>query len=230
MIEIRQAGMNDVEGLVKLEKEVWKDVGADEEKIVSRIETFSRGNIAALMNHSVVGYVSFEYVSDINKMGLFTWNMITDNGMILNTHDINGEFAFGVSLTVGMKAQRLNLGDALTFYGLSIVAEDNKMGTYLGSRMPGFAKYKKQNPGISAGEYIQLRWKGRPRDPELRLYEQVGFTICKLLPNFFPDSKSFNNGVLVYYPNNLYNHPEHKTEAEFMRSEALRIIKGGNGA
>lgn len=206
-ISFRNAIIADVDGLVALENDVWGDGAANHEQLASRIKVFPQGNIIAIYDGRIVGYVAFEYVDDITNHSAFTWADITDNGMIINSHKPDGKYLYGINLSVhnSMRGQHLSLDLFLKVWANIIL--NNKKGTFLGSRIPCFMSYKKRNPGISAEEYVSLKRMGHAYDPELRLYEKDGLKPIKVLPDYFPDPPSLNYGVLVYRNNPFYNWP-----------------------
>jgi ribosomal protein S18 acetylase RimI-like enzyme len=224
-IIFRDATEEDIDEIISLEKEIWGEEGADERKIRSRMEVFPQGNLVAECNRAVVSYLAFQYVNDKRRSGNFTWTQVTDDGTICNSHIKNGNYAYGINLTVGRKAQCLNLGEALLYYGIGGLIRDNIKGSFLGSRMPGFKSYLRKHPKIGADEYIRLKWKGKARDPEIRLYESLGFQVLRVLPNYFPDPESMNFGVLLFLPNDLYMSEERGAIAQRMRTEAKNLIR-----
>ncbi|EKE11422.1 MAG: hypothetical protein ACD_15C00082G0002 [uncultured bacterium] len=224
-IIFRSAELRDVPQLVSLEKDIWGKEGADEGKIESRIKTFPNGSIVAELGLEILGYQSFEYVGDVISGPCFTWSEITDQGTIKRSHKDGGDFGYGINLTVGRKAQGIGLGEALSIHAVSRVTEDNKRGSLLGSRMPGFRKYLEKNPGIDAESYMRLERNDAPRDPELRLYCALGFKIMKILPGYFPDPESLDFGVLLFLPNEFYGKKERFFVAQGMREEAQSMLK-----
>lgn len=209
-ISFRQATLADVKKIVILEKEVWGDTGADEEKIASRIKIFPSGNIVAERDGSIVGYVSFQYVDDVTMIQNFSWSEITDNGKIIKSHKPNGEYIYGVNLSVIHSANGMGLGTALVLQGWVDMILKNKKGSFIGSRIPNFRSYKQSHPEIDVETYVKARRHGKPLDYELRLYGQEGLLPVKILPNYFPDPDSLDYGVLVYGKNPFYNWPLRK--------------------
>lgn len=225
-IIIRKATLSDLEDMVILEDEVWGKEGADEKKIAARIKIFPDGNLIALHNGDVVGYTSFQYVNDILHGSPFTWAEITDNGKTEKSHKPNGEFSYGINLSVHPSVNGLKVSESLIMHGLADLIRNNKRGGLIGSRIPSFAKYKVRHPDIAVDDYIKLRrHNGKLRDPELALYESDGFKPVKPLPQYFPDPASLDYGVLVYYKNPFYNRPFKKLIAWLIVKFGPRLIK-----
>jgi len=226
-IIIRKATLSDVEDMVILEEDVWGKEGADEEKIKARINIFPEGNLIAINDGDVVGYVSFQYVDDISRGATFTWQEITDNGKTEKSHKPKGNFIYGINLSVHSSMNGHKVSESLVMHGLANMIKNNKRGSFIGSRIPGFAKYKKRNPHIDVTYYINLRRSSnnKLRDSELALYESDGFKAVKVLPGYFPDPASLDYGVLVYHKNLFYNWPFKKLMAWLIVKLGPKLIK-----
>lgn len=225
-IVIRQATLNDVDQMVALEDSVWGDNGAGAEKLESRIHTFPAGNIIAESAGRVVGYIAFEYVDDVANMPHFTWSQITDDGTIVNSHKPHGEYVYGINLSVHHSMNGYGLGTTLPLQVWANMVRNNKRGSFLGSRIPGFNRYRKSNPAITVENYVSLQRHGKPRDAELSLYAQEGLLPVKILPDYFPDRDSLNYGVLVYRRNPFYNWPFKSMWAWAITSLTPKFIRG----
>lgn len=224
-IDFRLAAEGDISGIVSLEKDVWGDNAADEEKIYSRIKTFPEGNIIALSNNQVVGYVAIQFVDNVAEMPNFSWAEITDNGKIAKSHKPNGKYVYGINMSVHHSMNGKDLATILAIQGLSVMILQNKKGSFLGSRIPGFRNYKASSPNIDVCDYIKLRRNGKLRDYELRLYEKEGLFPVKVLVDYFPDEASLNYGVLVYRRNQFYNLPFRRIWNWLFLKIALRFVK-----
>lgn len=204
IFEIRNAEISDVKKILKLDNLVWKDFPANEEMIRSRIEVFPEGNFVAVFKDEIVGYLCLQFIDyDIENHPNFTWDEITDKGTLKLSHHSEGNYMYGVAMTVSPNFQNFNIGTRLIFAGWSLIVKYNKRGCMLGSRMPGYLAVKEK---YSPDEYIKLqREDGKLADPELRLYKGDGFTIVSALPNYEPDPESCDFGVLVYQANPFFN-------------------------
>jgi len=203
----RPATLADVPNLVKLEQNVWGESGAKSLQLSSRIKIFPAGNIIALYENRVVGYLSFEYVDNVVNLSHFSWDDITDNGTIVKSHKFQEKYMYGINLSVHKTMSGQQLGFGLTLQAWINMILNNKKGIFIGSRMPGYRAYKRHHPGITAEEYVKLKRNGKLRDPELRMYEKDGVCPVKVLPEYFPDPPSENYGVLLYRKNPFYNWP-----------------------
>jgi ribosomal protein S18 acetylase RimI-like enzyme len=214
----RPATIEDIAEIATLEKEVWGDNAASKEQIKSRIEIFPLGNFVAEYVGNIVAFCSYEYVDGFVFEGGFSWDEITDNGYIKNSHKPNGGYGYGINLSVHYSTNGKRLGDRMSVFGLLRILDSGKGGSFVGSRIPGFSSYKKRNPDVLVEDYISLKRNGRLRDYELNLYSSNGFKILKILPDYFPDKESQNYGVLVYKKNDFKHFPL------FFRCLASRLI------
>jgi len=206
----RPAELADIPGLLKLEQNTWGENGANNHQLTSRIKTFPEGNILAIYEGKIVAYLSFEYVDNIINYPLFSWDDITDQGLIEKSHRPNGNYMYGINISVHKSMSGQQLIFRLTLQAWANMILTNKVGIFMGSRMPGYKNYKKYHPDITPEEYVKVKRNGKTRDPELRMYEKDSLCIVKVLPEYFPDPASENYGVLLYGKNPFYNWPFRK--------------------
>jgi len=203
----RPAKLSDVSNMLSLEQNVWGENGAKRHQLISRIEIFPAGNILAIYEDIVVGYLSFEYVDNVVNLPHFSWSEITDGGTIVKSHKINEKYMYGINISVHKTMSGQQLGFGLTLQAWINMIKNNKKGIFIGSRMPGYHRYKEKYSDIPPEDYIKLKRHGKLRDPELRMYEKDGVCPVKILPEYFPDPASENYGVLLYRKNPFYNWP-----------------------
>lgn len=69
---------------------------------------------------------------------------------------------------------------------------------YLGSPVPGLARWRQGEPHAPVESYIHAVRRGMPQDPQLRYYWQKGFrTIVACKAGYFPHAASLDYGVVV---------------------------------
>jgi predicted metal-dependent hydrolase len=69
---------------------------------------------------------------------------------------------------------------------------------YLGSPVPGLARWQQANPKQPAHAYVFATRHGQPRDPQLRYYWGKGFKhIMACKPNYFPHEASLDYGAVI---------------------------------
>ena len=129
-----------------------------------------------------------------------SWESITDNGYIKQTHNTNGNALYVVS--VGAKS-RSGGGSALLQAQKQLAEKLNLMFLVLGARIPGYDEYCKNNREIYIEEYTKLkRDDGYHLDPELRFYTRNGLELKKIMPNYMgDDAESRNYGAIMMWEN-----------------------------
>ena len=221
----REARLSEAEEIVELEQSVWgESSAANLVKIVSRMKVFPRGNFVAIYQKKIVAYVCIEYVDDLRGTN-DNWSSITDYGYIKKSHKNEAEYVYGVNLSVHHLVSGYNIGNKMVLSGFLIAIMDNKKGGFIGSRLPTYASYKKHHPEVSAEDYINVKRNGRRRDYELAMYESEGFEIVNVMPNYFPDPKSLDYGVLIYWKNPFYNWPFKKLIANIVWKKSNFLFK-----
>ena len=206
-----------------MEERVWKETPATEEMVVSRINTFPEGQIVAETNirgggGRIIGYNSAIYIKyNIKNPIPKTWKEFTDNGRCTESHKIQNPIGFGVNLTVDEGYHNQGVATRLIWRQLNIGIRFNKRGCILGAMCPGYHKYFDK---MNVEDYVGTRREDGSRlDPELRLYEREGFRYLTIVPEYIPDEKSCNYGVLMYIKNPFYGYPK------VMRSVIIQMIE-----
>lgn len=201
-LQIRQAKMSDLDAVVQLDHEVWKeDVWATKEMYKSRFKTFKEGIFIAVEGEKIVGVGVTEIMNYNLEKPITTWKEVSDDGYMKKSHNPQGDSLYGVSLSVSPFAPKRTALLIIETAKIFCVKKGLK-SLILGSRIPKYYKYVDK---MSVEEYIEKITKaGRPFDPEIAFYKKRGFEIVKILPEYFDDPESKNYGVLVIWRNLYY--------------------------
>ncbi len=188
--------------IMEVEKSAWPpELQGERSKFESRMQVFPEGIVLAMIDGEVKGFSTSQittYDPDINK----TWDEITDNGTLVNTHNPSGDSLYVASVAVGADAQGNGLGAKLVKSQEEFAAKMGLMRLYLGARIPGYDEYCKENGEISVDDYLALEnGNGEPLDPEIRFYQRQGLYPAKVIPNFEPDGPSRDYGVVLVWKN-----------------------------
>jgi ribosomal protein S18 acetylase RimI-like enzyme len=214
-VKVRQARLEDIEGILNLEEEVWPEgLRATKSQFLSRIKTFPEGNFVAHINGTIVGVVATEIVNYDLENPTLSWNEITDNGSIKRTHNPNGDTLYGVDLSVspfGGNASKLLMEQI----GKLAIRRNLKRGI-LGARIPRYHKFAGK---MTAKDYVNARRNNRPIDPELIFYTRLSLKIVGLIPNYIEDPESCNYGVLLVWDNPFYGKPFSWLWSRFFRAK-----------
>lgn len=220
----RQATLDDVEAIFRLDQEVWTEFPGTREMFASRIETFPEGQIVAVYQGEIVGYLGLEFVEfDMSLPHSFSWNEISDQGMIRNSHSYRGDYMYGVAMTISPRFQGCGVATQLVLSGWGMMVGFNRRGSLIGSRIPDYHKYADEMP---VSEYVKAkRADGMYIDPELRLWSKDGFHPILVLPEYINDPESRDYGVLVYRPNPFYGWSLRRLIAYLLATVGPKIIR-----
>jgi hypothetical protein len=124
-----------------------------------------------------------------------TWSQITDGGTIRNSHHREGQYIFGVNLSVHPDHPGVGFALQVRVWGLGV--RDHKRGAYIGSRVPSYCRAHEHH---SIEEWV-FGENGKSHDALVRYYQSGGLRIVRILPEYFQDPESLNYGVLMYVSN-----------------------------
>lgn len=203
-ITIRNATIEDLNDVSSLESEIWpQGTRSPKEKFKSRLEVFPEGFFLAYHGDELIGASTSEIINYNILSPPISWEAITDNGYISRTHNSNGNALYVVS--IGAKS-RSGGGSLLVNAQKELTKKLNLDCLVLGSRIPGYDSYIKDNGEVSIEDYIELlRHDGQKLDPELRFYTRNGLELLKIVTNYMEDDReSRNYGAIMHWKNPHY--------------------------
>jgi len=186
-----------------VEEEAWpKEWRATRDKFASRLAIFPEGFFVAFKGGRMVGVTTSEIINyDPERLPL-TWDEITDNGCIKDTHDPHGNSLYVTSVGVSKKFQGQGIGRSIIEAQKQLVQRLNLKCLFLGARLPMYHEYHRSNSKVSVEDYMKLeKSPGKKFDPEIRFYESVGLKVVEVMPNYGPDRASENYGVIMVWEN-----------------------------
>jgi hypothetical protein len=170
------------------------------------------------LNDQIEGFIT-GFRTNKGMEDFISWEDSTAAGSLKDRVDPEGKYVYIANLTLNPKA--MENGGEIMLMG-RLMAEGIKNGIEYGyfiSRLPIFsawAKRQARQKGVGAkdlsndqlnelaAEYIELKesinGKETALDPELRMYDEVGFERGRLVQNAFEDPQSLNYGVLYKVP------------------------------
>jgi hypothetical protein len=164
--EVRPVASSDVTRIEQIERIKWRDQAATPEMVLSRLQAFPQGQLAAVHVSTVDGLVqkrslvAWCTVMPARRSQVETfarWDDLTGNGTIRGS-DVDGEVIVGVNLTsVTEGATYLLVGEIL-----ASVVEWGKQTFVGGSRLNGFVAFNERRasegkPPLGAEQYARLR-------------------------------------------------------------------------
>lgn len=224
MVVIRSFELADVSAYLAIQEMAWDEtMSAAESKLAERFRIFPRGLLVAEHDGVVVGCATFIRIADYDEVIKPSWEDITDNGWC-STHVEDGDILFGVDLSVAKGAPRLT-APMLFMSAMELSMRLGVQAVIWGGRMP---RYYKVADTMSAEEYLFSKTKtGRYRDPEVQLYSKIpGVEIRGVIPEYFKDFESLNNGVLLRWPNPIARYPFLRPFAGRIAATIYRLSRG----
>jgi hypothetical protein len=203
-IVVRLAQESDIARYLEMSEQCWHAAGqAGTAKMHSRLRVNPKGVYAAESDGVVVGMVTTIRLSGYDVSKGMSWAETTADGWC-TTHDPNGDVLFGVDLTTASEKPDGVAGSLLHAIARDIIRSDLRFGI-LGGRLPG---YRKHSHLMTAAEYSVARTRGgRYLDAQVRMYHRDGLEVLNVVPNYFPDPKSCDYGVLLRWRNPFYGWP-----------------------
>lgn len=228
MVAIRAFRHEDIPGYLAIQESAWDaSMAAAEAKLLERFRIFPEGLFVAEHDGGVVGCATFIRIADYDEFIKPSWEDVTDNGWC-TTHVDDGPILFGVDLSVAKGAPRLTaplLFMAAMEFGISLGVE----AIVWGGRMP---RYHKMADQLAPEEYLFAKTRsGRYLDPEVQLYSRIpGVEIRGVIPEYFKDFESLNNGVLLWWPNPVARFRWLRPFARPITASIYRLRRGRTGS
>lgn len=200
-IQTTEAKTQHLDKVVELESKIWPEgTRAPREKFESRLRVFPNGFFVAFKDDEMIGVSTSEIITYDPANPPASWEAITDNGRIRNTHNPDGDALYVVS--VG-GISRSGAGSALIKAQIELSQRLKLRCLILGARIPGYDSYCKEHGNTKIEDYAMLtREDGQLLDPELRFYTRNGLRLLKIIPNYMEDDReSRNYGAIMIFEN-----------------------------
>lgn len=220
---VRKASTVDVERLAEIDLARYKRVYGKELPEKKDLEDMFRQRLinatsdwmyVCEIDGKVEGFVTgFKTEKPIEEFS--SWEDSTANGTLDGCVDPDGRYGYVANLTVNPKATKLGGDSMIMGYLMAQAIEDGLEYGYFVSRIPLFSAWIKRqvregriteselSPGVLeklAEQYVNYKKEVNGKevrvDYELRMYEESGFEISRIVPNAFEDPQSLNFGVL----------------------------------
>ena len=201
---IRRATLDDLDGIMHVEKSWPEPARAPQEKFIARLERFPEGFLVATHENNIVATLTAcltNYDPD-HPERLSNWQTVTNDGYLYegqSTKENNSLYIVsGVVAKDYSGSEDLFSESMLMQYAL---AKDLGLEYMLGGAvLPGYSRHLKKHQEVSAAEYVMTTKAGKPIDPLLCKYHQIGFKVPDerhVIKNYFPDDASKNYAAIV---------------------------------
>jgi GNAT superfamily N-acetyltransferase len=174
-----------------------------EAKYHKHIELFAPGQFTALVEldgHWVVVGATSTYRTDFDFEHIqHSYIDAIAHGWLTN-HNPNGEWLYGVDVSVHPQFRGLHIGRRLYDARRALARELNLRGEIAGALIPGYA----QHPDLTVAQYVLKVAQGRLSDPTLTMQLRNGFRVKGVLYEHISDPRSQNCAALIVRENPAY--------------------------
>lgn len=176
-----------------------------EEKYRKHLEIFPEGQFVALVDGEdseiVVGSASaFRTNFDFDEIQHTFLEAVADGW--LTNHDPNGEWLYGVDMSVHPNYRGRKIGRRLYEARQQLVFERNLRGEIAGALLPGYHYHRKRLRSVA--QYILRVKQGHLYDPTLSMQLKNGFRVRGVLYDHITDPRSNNTATLIVRENPYY--------------------------
>lgn len=202
---IRNADLNDIDAVMRVERDWPKDQRASRDKFVSRLEIFPEGFFLAEVNGEIAGVSTSTLATySPDKLALFrSWEQCTNNGYynpLKPMEDYNALYIVSNGIRIPYRGTQVR--EALITAHLDLAKTLGLTYTVTGAMLPGYAQYCKQNGEITAHDYAFLTEDGKPLDPTIRKLASLGLHLPDkrhIIDNFYQSPESRDYGALLVH-------------------------------
>jgi len=198
-IKIEKADIGKLKELMQIENRVSPEgLRATENMIMSRLEVFPDGFLCASIAEAICGFISSQIVTYDEQKEPCSWYDATDNGLIAKSHAPDGDTLYIVGISVLPYTESYITTLLLESIGNIVVQMGLKRAIY-GCRLPHYHAHADK---FTIHEYVNAKDPGgRLLDPGLAMFQKIGMTAFKLVPEYVNDPESLNYGVLMSWNN-----------------------------
>jgi predicted amidohydrolase/GNAT superfamily N-acetyltransferase len=222
-LTVRRATAADAAGVAALSRKIYKSQPALNEQMVrGQFYNFPEGQFVAEYNGEVVGYCATFIIGEAAALSPHSWYEITGNGFA-SRHDPNGEWLYGMDVSVDPDRRRLRIGQRLYNARKTLARSLGLKGIVFGGRMPGLAKRIK-NYG-SAEKYLEAVRERRLRDPAVNFHISQGFEPIGILEEYEPgDRDSLGYASHMVWRNPAFAEAAMRSPTALALPDTVRVV------
>ncbi len=211
-VKVRKAIATDIDRLADIDlllfdKAYGTDKPAKEDIVATLTQRFANNPdwmFVSEVNGVVEGFVS-AFRTDVPAEDFQSWEHSTANGTLEGRVNPKGKYTYVTNMTIKHEAVELGAEEMLL---ANLFANSIRVGVeygYFVARMPHFKRWvaeqevavTDENKQELAEQYMNLRREdGKRSDPQLRMYENFGYKLQRMVPDAFKDDASLDTGVI----------------------------------
>ncbi|MGB3075785.1 MAG: GNAT family N-acetyltransferase, partial [Chitinophagales bacterium] len=158
------------------------------------LEIFPAGQFVALDGVKVIGATtSMRYHYNIEDPEPHTFQEVMGGGW-LTTHEPNGEWLYGIDVSVDPSYRKIGIAKALYKARQHTVHQLELKGQITVGMLNGFGAVKDK---MTLDEYYEKVKSGELFDPTVSVQQKVGFKIAGLIKEYLHDPTCGNAGALI---------------------------------
>ncbi|MFV0680749.1 GNAT family N-acetyltransferase [Ottowia sp.] len=199
LASVRHTQLEDVPGLVALQRKVYPDIPAwDPARLRRQIEVFPQGQLMAELDGEMVGCASSLVVLWDEWAEQHSWDEITSAGNFDN-HDRQGLTLYGAEVFVSPDSRGAGVGHMLYEGRRQICRRLNLKRIIACGRLPGYHQHAAR---LTAEQYAQKVVWGDLFDPVLSFQLREGFSYCGVMNDYIPDDvESLGHASIIVWLN-----------------------------
>jgi predicted amidohydrolase/ribosomal protein S18 acetylase RimI-like enzyme len=168
------------------------------DQIESQLRFFPEGQFCIEIEGRVVASANSLIVDFDDYESWHNWKEIADNGYIRN-HDPEGDTLYGIEIMVDPEFRGMKLARRLYEARKRLCQDRNIRRIIIAGRIPGYGAHADE---MSAREYVERVMNKEYFDPVLTVQLSNGFTLERLIPDYFPgDTASRGYATFLEWPN-----------------------------
>ncbi len=155
------------------------------DQVESQLAVFPQGQLCIELDGKIVASTGNLIVDFDDYDEWQNWKEIADSGYIRN-HNPAGDTLYGIEIMVDPEHRGMKLARRLYEARKELCRQENLRSIIVGGRIPGYGKHADK---MTAREYVERVILKELVDPVLTVQLSNGFTIRRLIPDYFPSDE-----------------------------------------
>lgn len=222
-IIVRHWKPEDIPAIVECHKAAYSDYPPgsqyDERIYTMQMNAFPQGQFLAEIDGKVVGYATTIIVQLDDTANWYTYSEITGKSTF-STHTPSGDTLYGADIAVHPDYRGQGVAGAIYIPRKKLLKRYNLRRMIAYGRIPGYKQYAGR---MTADEYVEAVAKGELKDPALVAHLKAGYSVKRIMIDFFGDRSSMDYCTLLEMPNPDFNPEKRKIIAAPLRRPLRKV-------